>query len=158
MAILSISTNTRLLGLAIITEQGLQDFSIRLYKAPWSPRKANLMITGLEPCVRQYCPKTVILSIPPLHYQTKEWQMFKNLLCNHFAARGIAVQLCEHTKLHALCTPDVRPTKDALMQSMALAYPQLRRLYKRELRNKHRYYIKLFEAVGAAHLAMHVHK
>ena len=38
------------------------------------------------------------------------------------------------------------------MQALTLQYPQLTLCYHKEIRNKNRYYIKVFEAVGAAAL------
>ena len=48
MVTLGISTNTRLLGLAIINRGVLLDYSIHLHKSPWSPSKANLIVTKLD--------------------------------------------------------------------------------------------------------------
>ncbi len=36
------------------------------------------------------------------------------------------------------------------LQALAARYPELERLFRKEQRNKNRYYCKLFEAVGAA--------
>ena len=39
-----------------------------------------------------------------------------------------------------------------MMETISRLYPELERLYKRELRNKNKYYVRLFEAVGLAHV------
>ena len=152
MGVLGISTNTRLLGLAIITEDGLADYSIRLYKTSWSPSKANLMITSLEPCVRQYCIKKVVLSIPPTHYQTEGFPQLIKQLTSYFTEKNIAVHTEPDHVLQNLCQHEGRKTKKAIMQSLVELFPELRLYYNKEMRNKNKYYVKLFEAVGMAAL------
>lgn len=150
MAILGISTNTRLLGLAIIEEGRLTEYQIRLFKASWSPSKATEIITSLEPCVRQYCIKRVVLSIPPKHHQTREFQFLALQIEEYFASLGIAVSIVTRGELLSLCAEGRNKTKEALMQTICTRYSQLRYCQDKELRNKNKYYHKLFEAVAAA--------
>ena len=150
MAILGISTNTRLLGLAIIHQGSLVDYAIRLHKSPWSPRKADKIITALEPCARRYCIKKIVLSTPHENYQTRRWKYLVSLLKKRFKAKAITV--CEEasTSLYALCPPEQKKTKKALMEALCNRFPELHYCYYKELRNKNKYYVKLFEAVAVA--------
>ncbi len=150
MAVLGISTNTRLLGLAIINRNGLAEYSIRLYKSSWSPSKANLMITSLEPCVRRYSIKKVVLSIPPVHHQTKEFNNLISCFKAYFAELHIPVYTETGVALNRLCLEHGKKTKKAIMKSLVERFPELRLCYQKELRNKNKYYVKLFEAVGVA--------
>lgn len=152
MATLGISTNTRLLGLAIINQSGLVEYSIRLHKSPWSPSKANKIITSLEPCVAQYCIKRVVLSIPYAHHQTDAFKDLIKAIRKAFNAKKIPVYTKEAEALHTLCPPEQTKTKKALMRFLTMQYPQLTYCYQKEIRNKSKYYIKLFEAVAAASL------
>lgn len=150
MATLGISTNTRLLGLAIINQGCLVDYSIHLHKSSWSPSKADRIITSLEPCVGRYCIKNVVLSIPHVHHQTKE---FKDLICHikkHFKAKDLPVYSEPSETLYSFCPPEQKKTKKAMMKSLAKRFPELGYCYLKELRNKKKYYIKLFEAVAVA--------
>lgn len=149
---LGISTNTRLLGMAIINEEGLADYSIRLHKSPWSPSKANLMITSLEPRVRQYCIKTVVLSIPPQHHQTNAFTSLIRALEGYCTQSSIPFLTSPHEALHCFCGNDDRKTKRGVMKALAERYPELRMFYQKEIRNRNKYYVKLFEAVGVATL------
>ncbi len=153
MATLGISTNTRLLGYAIINQDRLEDYSIRLFKSPWSPSKATQIITSLEPCVRRYSITKVVLSIPREHHQTKAFRDLRIQLKQHFESYGIAF----HTKHIRTVVPhapkDKRKSKRALLDFIVQKYPELQYCYLRELRNKKRYYIKVFEAVAVASLA-----
>lgn len=152
MATLGISTNTRLLGLAIINQNSLVDYSIHLYKSSWSAWKANKIVTNLEPCVRQYCINRVVLSIPYEFHQTKEYKYLISRIRKHFETQKIPIYEKTPETLLTLCPSEQKKTKTALMQALTLMYPQLTLCYRKEMRNKNRYYIKVFEAVAAAAL------
>lgn len=150
MVTLGISTNTRLLGIVIIKQGVLVDYFIRLHKSPWSPSKVTEIITSLEPCVRQYCIKSVVLSIPHVYHQT---EAFKTLICRireYFEKKQIAVYTHPPSAIYALCPPGQKKTKQTLMEALVASYPQLTYCYQKELRNKTKYYYKLFEAVAVA--------
>src|SRR5438105_3189487 len=89
MVTLGISTNTRLLGLAIIYRDNLIDYKIHLHKSSWSPSKANKIITSLEPCVRRYSIRNVILSIPYEHHATKESKYLISIIKKYFEEKSI---------------------------------------------------------------------
>ncbi len=147
---LGISANTRLVGLAIIKQNKLEDYSIHHHKSSWSPAKAAVIITRLEPCVRQYCIKRVVLSIPYAHHQTEEFRQLIYRIREFFEAKNIPVFAETPEAIHSFYPPDQKKTKKALMSSLVLQFPQLSYCYQKELRNKNKYYIKLFEAVAMA--------
>lgn len=150
MATLGISTNTRLLGLAIIKQGSLADYSIHLHKSSWSASKANKIVTSLEPCMRQYCIKSVVLSIPHVYHQTKEFQELIFRIREYFKAKNIPVCAETPEALYEFCPPGQKKTKKALMNALCLQFPQLVHSFKKEMRNKNKYYYKVFEAVAVA--------
>jgi hypothetical protein len=154
MATLGISTNTRLLGLAIITEEGLGLHKVYFHKSPWSPSKANLIISSLEPCVRQYSIKRVVLSIPPLHHQTSAFLYLLHALKVYFGTLGITTNEKCVSELYSLCLESGVRTKKEIMKAVTGHFPEMTTFYEREIRSKNRYYIKLFEAIGVALLSL----
>lgn len=150
MATLGISTNTRLLGLAIINSDRLVDYSIHLHKSAWSPSKANMIVASLEPCVRQYCINRVVLSIPHAYHQTKGFKQLISRITALFEAKKIPFYTEPPQTLYSLCQTGKKKTKKAMMEALALKFPELTYCYHKELRNRKRYYIKLFEAVAVA--------
>ena len=154
MVTLGISTNTRLIGLAIINHQNsLIDYSIHLHKSSWSPSKAKMIVTScLEPCVGQYCINQVILSRPHEYHQTEAFKHLITCIRKYFEAKKIPVYEKPAEAIHSLYPPEQKKTKKALMQALTLQYPQLTLCYQKEVRNKNRYYIKVFEAVAMAAL------
>jgi hypothetical protein len=152
MATLGISTNTRLLGLAIIKQHRLLDHAIRLRKQSWSQLKAKEIITSLEPCVRRYCIKKVVLSIPYAHHQTKASRYLFSCIKTHFTKEGIPVTSVPAKAIYSFCREGEKKTKKNAMKALAEQFPILNYCLYKELRNKNRYYTKLFEAVAMAAL------
>lgn len=152
MVTLGISTNTRLLGLAIINRGSLVDYSIHLHKSSWSPSKANLIVTSLEPCVRQYSIKRVVLSIPYPHHQTEAFKLLIPFIRKYFEEKHIPFLTKTPEAFQPLYPPGRKKTKKVFMQALTLRYPQLMLCYTKEVRNKNKYYSKLFEAVAVASL------
>lgn len=152
MTTLGLSTNTRLVGRAIIINGELAEYGVRLHKASWSPSKASEIITSLEPCVRQYSINKVILSMPPAYCQTNEFLYLIERLKQFFEEQHIPVMSEPSKALHVFINEQSRKTKKKVMRALAERFPELRGEYEKEMRNKNKYYIKLFEAVGMAAL------
>ncbi len=92
------------------------------------------------------------MSIPPLHHQTSEFKQLISRIREYFKAKKIPVYEKPRETLHALLGTGQRKTKKELMQALTLQFPQLTLCYHKEIKNKKRYYIKVFEAVGVAAL------
>jgi hypothetical protein len=152
MVTLGIKTSTRLLGLAIIKQNSLVDYSIHLHKQSWSAAKAKMIISSLEPCARKYSIKRVVLSIPYAHHQTEAFRQLIYAIREYFEAKKIPVYAETPEALDSFYPPGQKKTKKALMHAITLRYPQLTLCYRKELRNKNKYYIKVFEAVAMASL------
>jgi hypothetical protein len=153
MVTLGISTNTRLLGLAIIHQGQLLDYSIRLDKSPWSPAKATQIITSLEPCVRQYSIKKIVLSMPYLYHQTDAFKTVYNALKQYCTDQQIALLTQPAESFYSLGEEKEKRSKKAVMYAISQQFPQLTYCFQKEMRNKKKYYTKLFEAVAAATIA-----
>lgn len=152
MTILGISMNTRLVSVAILSNNELIGHSTHLHKSAWSPRKRDEIITSLEPCVRHYGITQVALSIPYAYYQTKEHRELVEAINTFFASKDISVYTKIPEDMDVLYTASKKTRKKALMRAMVERFPSLTRCYQRELRNKTKYYYKLFEAVAAGAL------
>jgi hypothetical protein len=139
-------------GLAVIKSNQLVDYSLKLHKDKWGPQKRDLFLSSLASCVEAYTINTICLSRPHPYQETKE---FKEL---YVLIRSLAYQqkirLVEYgpKELLLLCTCAEKKTKGSLMLSVCEIYPELAVQYEKERGNKNKYYIKLFEAVGAAAL------
>lgn len=156
MVILGISANSRVLGLAIVENNQLIDFKVQLYKERWSAVKANKMIASLHSSIQEHTIKSVAVTIPHAHYTTPATKALVTRIKAHCRKKKIRFSTCDPATLHCLCEAS-KAKKKALMSAMVSRYPELEILYKKELKNRNRYYHKLFEAVGAATLLANTH-
>jgi hypothetical protein len=148
--ILGISTNTRLVGRAIIREGRLAEYAIRLFKSPWSPAKVAKIIASLKPCVSRYSIKKVVLSMPPEQHQTKALKLLHKRIRTYFTKKGIPVVESPSETLEAFVPEEEKKVKQTLMKELTSHFPELDYYRQKELRNKHKYYIKMFEAIAVA--------
>jgi hypothetical protein len=139
-------------GLAVIKSHYLIDYSLKLLKDKWGPQKRDRILSSLASCIKYHTINTISLSRPAPHQETRE---FKEL---YVLIRGLAYQqklrLVEYSpkQLLMLATGTEKKTKKALMRSLSEMYPELVMQYEKEMSNRNKYYIKLFEAVAAATL------
>lgn len=147
MATLGISTNTRLLGLAIIEKDNLIDYAIHLHKSSWSPLKADKIITSLEPCVRRYSIKKVVLSIPCEHHTTKGWKYLAQSIHKHFESLGIEVSAIKCKQVYSHYVSQKKNRKIGFMKALTNQFPELNYYHAKELRNRRRYYINFWSPI-----------
>jgi hypothetical protein len=150
--ILGISYKTRIQGLAVIKSQMLMDYSLKLHKDRWGPHKRDSILSSLVSCIKDYAITTICLSIPRHHQQTKEWKEIYVLIRSLAYQQKIRLVEYSPSELLSLCIGRGKRTKGLLMQSIASLYPELESYFHKEISNKNRYYLKLFEAVGVATL------
>ena len=151
-AILGLSFNTRNQGLAVVKLNLLVDYSSKLYKEKWSPQKREMILTSLVTCIKTYSIKKIALSITPECHQTKECRALTFSIIA--LAQMYQIQVIEFLpKDLLLLAPNSkrRPKKD-LMKRLVELYPELTAYYEKEMGNKNKYYIKMFEAIAAATL------
>jgi hypothetical protein len=149
MNVLGVSFSSRLLGLSVMRSHHLVDYSMKLYKDRWTPAKCDQIRQALATYVTDYDISDIVLSIPPHHYQTEGFEKIHE--CINELAESMKIPLWEYSykKLPTVCIPKEKMDKNGFMRSLVYFYPELYKFYLKERRNKKKYYIKLFEAIGA---------
>ncbi len=151
MKVLGISANSRLLAMAIIKDRELYDFKIHLFKEKWSNEKLKRILAHITPCIEQHAIANIALTIPHAHYQNKETKKLITQIKTVCEKKNCSVTTYTPHSFHSLFE-ETRAKKKALMKSLVEKYPELLFPYRKELKNKRRYYHKLFEAVAAGTL------
>jgi len=151
MAVLGISLNSRIIGTAVIREQVLVDYSVKLFKQRWSIYKSQEILESVEKQINDYGITSIALTIPYEHYESEETKALIIRIKSYCQAQKINLLSYHPKTFHAFC-PEAKAKKKGLMKYLVGRYPELGIPYKRELRNRQRYYHKLFEAVAAATL------
>lgn len=151
MIVLGISTNSRLLGIAILKETTLLDFNVHYYKESWSNTKPYRVLGCLNQYHKRYTIKSIAIAIPYEYYQTRETKALIKIITKHYSKKKILVTSYQPEAFHYL-HQETKKKKKAMMERLTGYYPELHLIHKKELRNKRRYYFKLFEAVAVARL------
>lgn len=150
--ILGISFSTRMQGLAVIRSNYLVDYSLKLNKDKWASQKKDFFLSSLASCIKCHTINTICLSRPYPHQETREFKELYALIRSLAYQQKIRLVEYSPKQLLLLCTGTEKKTKKALMRSISLIYPELALQYEKEMGNRNKYYIKLFEAVAAATL------
>ena len=145
---LGLSVNTRMLGLAVISGNRLLDYQIQLRKDAWTPRKRELILASLQPWFASYTITNIALSTPYEKQTSTQTKELLEALTEHFSHKKVPVSSYHAKTLHRFCKKI--KTKKEGMKALAEMYPELSHYYRKEMTNKNKYYIKLFEAVGVA--------
>jgi RNase H-fold protein (predicted Holliday junction resolvase) len=147
MVVLGISANSRIVGIAIIQNNELVDYSIRLFKEGWSNSKAVRIIASLAPCIGHPSITHVALAIPHVHYTTKETAALIARITTYCKRENIPITTI-HQETLRFAFRKTKASKKDLMEQLSGRYPELRLMQQRELRNSRNHYHKLFEAVA----------
>jgi hypothetical protein len=147
--ILGVSFSSRMLGLAVLQSDSLIDYSVKLFKESWSPAKMDRMLSSLTFAIDNYNITDMVLSIPPIHYQAGPFQELWMEISTLGHSKSLNVVMYRQGELQALCGNEERMTRKAMMGAVMTQYPELEPFYKRESRNRNKYYHKMFEAIGA---------
>lgn len=150
MNILGISFSTRILGLSVMSNSRLIEYSVKLYKDKWTPEKCLLLQRTLVTCLADYNISDIILSIPPHHYKNDGWDAIYECVQSIAKEKSIPIFEYSYKVFPTLCIEGEKPTKYGFMRSMIYYYDELYPYYLKERRNKKQYYMKLFEAVGVS--------
>jgi len=150
--IMGLSFNTRNLGLAVVKLDQLVDYSSKLHKEKWTPQKREMILTSLGSCVDGYNIQKITLSIPHPRHQTNEFTQLVTAIIALAQMRHIEVITYTPKDLLLFIPGYKKKNSKVFMKQLVLLFPELEPYYEKELRNKNKYYFKMFEAVGVATL------
>jgi len=151
-SILGLSFNTRNLGLAVVKLNQLVDYSSKLHKEIWTLQKKEMILTSLASCIGAYTIKKVVLSIPHERHQTKEFTELMTGIIALAQMQNIEVITYASKDLFLFIPDSKKKNKNGFMRHLVFLYPELVPWFEKELRNKNKYYYKMFEAIGVATL------
>ena len=147
-----------MLGLAVVQSDTLIDYSVKLFKESWSPVKMDHILSSLTSAIDNYNITDMVLSIPPINFQAEPFKELWVEIATLGHIKLINLKMYRQAELQAFCRNDERMTRKSLMEAIIGWYPELESFYKREIRNKNKYYHKMFEAIAAATLFLHQEK
>jgi hypothetical protein len=150
--ILGLSFNTRNLGLAVVKLNQLVDYSSKLHKAKWDSQKREMILTSLATCIDAYTIQKIALSIPYAIHQTEEFRELKTAIIALAKMRNIEVVTYIPKDFFLFIPRSEKQTQLEVIKKLVILYPELQFVYEKEMKNKCKYYYKMFEAIAAATL------
>ena len=145
---LGLSFSTRMFGLAVFKSNTLVDYCLKLHKEKWSEYKQDLILASLASCIAHYTVTDIVVSMPDKHCLTEDFMKLVHAVESFSHEHNIKTITYQTKEIYRAFGNPVRRTRNALMKRITMFYPELQKYYDKELANKNKYYIKLFEAVA----------
>jgi hypothetical protein len=147
---LGISLGTRLVGIALFEGSTLVEWQTKAFPKHWSEKKLQEMCTAIRAVISHRALARVAIKVPPAPYASYPLQLLEAEIAAYTREKHIPVTCYGDIRsLFTNCT-----NKAELLSTMVNRYPSLKNEYEKEITKKHRYYLKLFEAVAVGHLAI----
>jgi len=150
--VLGLSANTRMVAYAVMRGKTLEEYHTSLYKGAWSPEKKDRMLSRLQSLITTYTITDIALAVPYEIHTTEQIKSLLESFTTYFKNQSIAVCSYYPGAFHLFCEEGQPKTKKVMMESISQLYPELQRTHQKEMRNKNKYYVRLFEAVRLAHI------
>ena len=90
--------------------------------------------------------------MPYTYHQTDAYKMVLQSLKKYCKENNIPFVTVTQEALYVICESPENKSKKDVMHSLSGHFPQLAHCFQKELKNKKKYYTKLFEAVAVAML------
>lgn len=150
--VIGISLGTRQLGIACFTNNRLSDWRTHSFRYAWSSFKKKQILRCIETLLKQQHASVVALKITEPEKQTSSYKILLTDLEMVLFQQNIHCYVYTIDQLKVLVSTPKQQNKTVFMEGMLELYPELRIEFEKERTNTTSYYIKIFEAIAAAHL------
>jgi RNase H-fold protein (predicted Holliday junction resolvase) len=144
---LGISIGTNTVGLVLVRYKTLVDWQVKTFHGEWSRNKEQIIVNTITKYIRQNHVTTIALKFPESSRSSMAIKSLIRLLQKHCSQKGIKVHSVGINVIKAVTETK---NKKELTVYLVRKYPELRTMYERQEKSKNDYYLKMFEAVGAA--------
>jgi Holliday junction resolvasome RuvABC endonuclease subunit len=145
--ILGISPGTYNLGFAVMRNQVLIDYGVKVYKGKISKDKMHHIIDSVERLTQKYQPEVAVLKMADDLITSKNMQKLYEQVATMFCDRKIAFEECtleEIKDTFHVGTSNIQELHEKIME----CYPLLS-FVRNKGPNRHQYYGKMLEAAGS---------
>lgn len=149
--LLGISIGTNTVGLVLVRYKTLVDWQVKTFHGEWSSYKERVIIQTLTKYIKQNVVTTIALNAPEASRSSEAIKSLIRSLQRFSTQKGIAVH---SVGINVIKKVTETRNKKELSDYLVKKYPELRFMYQRQVKSKNDYYIKLFEAMGAAHVCL----
>ena len=151
--ILGISPGTKYIGVALFRSNELYDWKVKTYRGVWSSDKLSSVIDYIEKIVITHVVNKIACKLP----NTDRTSDALNELVHHIKKTateyGIEIYLYSVEEMKSRFNQAIS-NKQKLAAHLLKRFPELSEVHAAYSRSKHRYHIKVFEAIA---VALHCH-
>ncbi len=148
-SVIGVSLGTRLAGIAIIKNQELIVYKVKVFKGAWSKQKQNAILRLFDKLYDHYDAKCLAIKlVSPLHSSKAVDGLIKSAI-ERANKKGIKVMRFSLDEIRRLLGLNKR---QSLNEYVAGKYIELRREYEVEQNSFNKYYTKMFEAIAITEL------
>jgi hypothetical protein len=147
--VLGISPGTRSMGIALYSNGMLIDWRVMSFRASWSNAKLKDILYALQSLTEAYTVTRLVIRNPDEVRKSKGLEMVVRGIVDLARRKNIRVKRYSLDDLKRFCSPNRKFTKAAMAKVLAERNEIFHSEYNKELKNKHPYYQKMFEAIIA---------
>lgn len=152
VTILGISAGTRTIGIAVLRGDDLIEWQVKTFKAQWSKEKLKSILQTVDGLIEYFKVDALALKeTSPVRSSANLKKVIQSMI---ELARKKRIKYSRYSldDLKQQSSSNWKNTKDDLMEFIAEKYPILRKEYLKERNNVRPYYLRMFEAIGAARI------
>ena len=151
--VLGVSIGTQRIGLAIVEQYFVFDCWVQFFRGKWSKLKQRAILKNISEKVVDYNVTAIAVKLPPNYCLTNSLNSLLHGIDEIAKKHSIVVHVYTLTELKRKCEIIDSGTKNELKTFLIAKY-NLLHLYNKSTKSKVDHYIKIFEAVGAAHVEL----
>ena len=152
--VLGLSLNSRIVSFAVMEGKTLIGYHTSLFKGNYNDVKRDHILKRLQKLLASYTLNDVALVYPYEIHSSKNIRHLLESVEKYFKSQNVPVCIYYPEAFHLLHEEE-RKTKKVVMESLTELYADLEPFYRKEIRNKSKYYVRMFEAVALAHIHSH---
>ncbi|HYV94625.1 MAG TPA: hypothetical protein VE978_22820 [Chitinophagales bacterium] len=145
--ILGISPGTRIIGIAVLRNGELIDYGVKCFKERWTQTKKRSLLSNVDKLMEYYGVTVVAIKSCDPTRSSQQLELLSKEIVKVCESKKITVYSYGNATLKLSLGIKSR-NKNALMAEIAELYPELRKMYLKEINNRHSYYEKMFEAIA----------
>lgn len=151
--ILGISPGTKYIGVALFRGNDLYDWKIKTYRGVWSNEKLATVIQFIEETIISHVVNKIACKLPNADRTSKALNELMQHIKKTANEYGIEIYLYSVEEMKSKFNQSIS-NKMVLALHLLENFPELKDVHTAYSRSKHRYHMKVFEAIA---VALHCH-
>ena len=148
--ILGISPGTRSMGIAVLRDGIILEAQVHSFPGTWSKTKLRRILNLVLANIHRYDVAIIAVKLPDTLPLSKGFHQVIGSINVLGERKEVHIRYYSLSDIKKYHCPEEAQTKEVLMERLVAIHSELTIEYRRERKNRNKYYYKLFEAVAAA--------